>query len=105
MLKKPYPKEVYVENAHVYKLLANAKRLEILNSVKSAEATVKEIASSLGISSSNASQHLAILSYMNLIKSRREGRNVFYKLADKRIVEPCRVFKRLREQRLIPSLS
>ncbi len=96
-IKSPYPKEVYENNARVYKLLANAKRLEILNIIKGREASVKELAEALKIRMPNVSQHLAILSYLRLVKSRREGKSVFYKITDPRIVESCRIFKELRE--------
>ncbi len=96
-IKSPYPKKVYENNARVYKLLANAKRLEILNIIKGREASVKELAEALKIRMPNVSQHLAILSYLRLVKSRREGKSVFYKITDPRIVESCRIFKELRE--------
>jgi len=96
--KSPYSKDVYQKNAMIYKVMANAKRLEILNSIKDTEASVNELSEILGIRKSNTSQHLAYLRYLGLVTARRSGKNIFYKITDSRIVEPCRIFKELREK-------
>jgi len=95
-LKSPFSKEVYQKNAELYKVMANPKRLEILNLIADREATVNELSKTLGIRKSNTSQHLAYLRYVGLATTRRQGKNVFYKITDKRIVEPCKIFNELR---------
>jgi DNA-binding transcriptional ArsR family regulator len=95
-LKSPFSKEVYRKNAELYKVMANPKRLEILNSIVDREATVNELSKMLGTRKSNTSQHLAYLRYVGLVTTRRQGKNVFYKISDKRIVEPCKIFNELR---------
>ena len=95
-LKSPYTKETYEKNAELYKVMANAKRLEILNSITDREATVNELSKMLGTRKSNTSQHLAYLRYLGLVKTRRQGKNVFYKITDPRIVEPCKIFNEIR---------
>ena len=47
-ITSPYTKEVYAKNAELYKVMANAKRLEILNSIVDKEATVNELSKMLG---------------------------------------------------------
>lgn len=96
-LKSPYSKDVYKKNAMIFKVLANAKRLEILNIIKDKEANVNDLSAALGTRKSNTSQHLAYLRYLGLVSARRAGKNIFYKITDARIVEPCKVFKELRE--------
>lgn len=96
--KSPYPKEVYLKNAMLYKVMANAKRLEILNIIKDTEASVNELSEILGTRKSNTSQHLAYLRYLGLVTARRSGKNIFYKITDPEIVEPCKIFKELREK-------
>lgn len=98
-IKSPYPKEVYQKNAELYKVMANAKRLEILNTIRDQEVTVNELTKVLGTRKSNTSQHLAYLRLVGLVITRRQGKNVFYKIADPMIVEPCKIFKELREKR------
>ncbi|HKC04400.1 MAG TPA: metalloregulator ArsR/SmtB family transcription factor [Patescibacteria group bacterium] len=97
-LKSPYPKEVYRKNAMLYKVMANAKRLEILNTIKDKEANVNDLSEILGTRKSNTSQHLAYLRYLGLVTARRSGKNIFYKIADPGIVEPCRIFRELSEK-------
>ncbi len=94
-VKSPFPKAVYHRNAHLYKILANPKRLEILNILKHHEVSVDELSKILGIPKANTSQHLALLRYARVVKVRRNGLNVYYKIANPRIVEPCRILKDL----------
>ena len=96
VLKSPFSKEVYAKNAELYKVMANAKRLEILNLIVDKEATVNALSKALGTRKSNTSQHLAYLRYVGLVTTRRQGKNVFYKITDKRIVEPFRIFNEIR---------
>ena len=95
-IKSPFSKEVYRKNAELYKVMANAKRLEILNCIVDKEATVNELSKMLGTRKSNTSQHLAYLRYVGLVTTRRQGKNVYYKITNPRIVEPCRIFNELR---------
>lgn len=95
-LKSPFSKEVYRKNAELYKVMSNAKRLEILNLVADREVTVNELSKALGVRKSNTSQHLAYLRYVGLVTTRRQGKNIFYKITDRRIIEPCKIFNQLR---------
>ncbi len=91
----PFPKHVYQRNASIYKILANPKRLEILNMLKQGELPVEALRKALGVSKANLSQHLALLRYARVVTMRKDGLNVFYSIADSRIVEPCRILKDL----------
>jgi DNA-binding transcriptional ArsR family regulator len=88
----PYTKDFYAKSADLFKVMSNAKRLEILNLIKDREVTVNELSTILGTRKSNTSQHLAYLRYVGLVIARRQGKNIFYKLVDPRIVEPCKIF-------------
>src|SRR5450830_951746 len=91
-LKSTFSKEIYRKNAELYKVMANPKRLEILNFIVDREATVNELSKMLGTRKSNTSQHLAYLRYVGLVTTRRQGKNVFYKISNPRLVEPCKIF-------------
>lgn len=101
MTKSPLPKEAYQGNAHIYKILANPKRLEILNILKKRETSVEELLAITNLPKANMSQHLALLRHNGLIMSRRNGLNVFYRIVDGRIVEPCKILHDLRKRRLV----
>ena len=91
-MKSPFPKATYERNAAIYKLLANPKRLEILNLIKQGELAVEEMVKTLKLPKANISQHLAILRHARLVTVRRNGLNAYYKITDPRIVEPCKIF-------------
>jgi ArsR family transcriptional regulator len=83
------PKIAFINNAKTYKLLANEKRLEILNNIKYEEKRVEELVKILGVSKANVSQHLALLRHAGIVKTRREGQHVYYKITDPEIIKPC----------------
>ena len=92
-------KESFRKNADLYKVMGNPKRLEILDAISSKEKTVNELSNILGTRKSNTSQHLAYLRYVGLVIARRDGKNVFYKIADPRLMEPCKIFNEIRAKR------
>ena len=94
-LKRPLPKTAYERNAITYKILANPKRLEILNLLREQEMPVEALVKELGINKANVSQHLALLRHADLVTVHRRGLNAFYNIIDPRIVEPCRILHRL----------
>ncbi len=100
-LKSPLPQEAYHKNASIYKILANSKRLEMLNILKKGEAGVDELLKITKLSKANLSQHLALLRHNGLVQTRRSGLNVFYKIVDPRIVEPCKILHQLRHRQLV----
>jgi DNA-binding transcriptional ArsR family regulator len=95
-MKSPFPKTTYIKNAEVYRILANPKRLEILNLLKLREASVEQLLKVLKLPKANLSQHLALLRHNHLVTVRRQGLNKYYAIIDPRIVEPCRVLHNLR---------
>lgn len=98
-LTSRFSKEVYERNAQVYKILANPKRLEILNAIVDKEATVTDLSKLLGTRKANTSQHLMVLRHLGLVKVRRAGKFVFYTIVNPGLVEPCRILKELHEKK------
>ena len=99
--KSPLPKEASQKNSHIYSLLANPKRLEILNILKSGERSVEDLLNITKLPKANLSQHLALLRHNGIVHTRRSGLNVFYKIVDPRIVEPCKILHDLRKHHLV----
>ncbi len=97
-MKSPFPKTVYNRNAEIYKVLSNPIRLEILNTIKFQEASVEQLVEMLGLKKANVSQHLAMLRHTKLVRTRKEGLNVFYQIVDPRIIDPCRILKEVWEE-------
>jgi ArsR family transcriptional regulator len=97
----PLPKDAYSKNAHIYKILGNPKRLEMLNILKGGETGVDQLLQITKLSKANLSQHLALLRHTGLVKTRRDGLNVFYRIVDPRIVDPCKILHQLRGKHLV----
>lgn len=100
-MKSPLPQEAYQRNALIYKILANPKRLEVLNLLKKRELSVEEMLKVTKLSKANLSQHLALLRHNGLVQTRRVGLNIIYKIVDPRIVEPCKILHGLRHRHLV----
>lgn len=74
-------------HARVCKAIADPKRLLIINELRGRELSVGDLCESLGLSQSNASQHLAVLRERGIVAARRSGSNVYYSLRSQKIVE------------------
>jgi ArsR family transcriptional regulator len=72
----------YELHAAFCKTLANPKRLQILDLLHDGEWTVGALAKQMGIRDANVSQHLALLRSVGAVKTRRDGVEVYYELAD-----------------------
>ncbi len=81
--------------------LANPSRLQIVYFLDEGERNVTEIAEAVGLSMANASQHLAQLRQVGIVESRREGLNVYYRLASPRIKEACRILREFLAEHLV----
>jgi rhodanese-related sulfurtransferase/DNA-binding transcriptional ArsR family regulator len=73
--------------ASVAQALGSGRRAEIVDVLAQGERSVEELAGELSQSVANTSQHLQVLARAGLVRSRREGNRVFYRLADDRVGE------------------
>lgn len=69
------------------KMLANHKRLEIVQLLHNKEMTVTEMVQMLGVPQANISQNLSLLRQARIVATRKEGVRVYYRLTDKRIAK------------------
>ncbi len=70
----------------VCKAISDPKRLLIINALRDRELSVGQIAASLDLSQSNASQHLAVLRERGIVTTRRAGTSVYYSLRSQKIL-------------------
>jgi ArsR family transcriptional regulator len=82
-------KTLFDLQAEVCKTLASPKRLEIINALKNGEKTVGELVEILGVPKANVSQHLAVMRHKGILNSRRDGVNIYYRIANPKVVEAC----------------
>jgi rhodanese-related sulfurtransferase len=73
--------------ASVAQALGSGRRAEIVDLLAQGERSVEEIASEIDQSVANTSQHLQVLARSGLVRSRREGTRVIYRLASDRVGE------------------
>jgi DNA-binding transcriptional ArsR family regulator len=73
--------------ANLFQILGVQPRLEILLAIGENEACVCHLEAALGYRQAFISQHLMALREANILTSRRDGRFIFYRLADRRILD------------------
>jgi rhodanese-related sulfurtransferase/DNA-binding HxlR family transcriptional regulator len=73
--------------ASVAQALGSGRRAEIVDLLAQGERSVEEIANDISQSAANTSQHLHVLARAGLVRSRREGTRVFYRLASERVAD------------------
>ena len=77
----PEETELY-DLAELFKVFGDSTRIRILFVLFEAQVCVCDLAQALGMTQSAISHQLRILKQNKLVKSRREGKSVFYSLAD-----------------------
>ncbi|HCX63581.1 MAG TPA: transcriptional regulator [Eubacteriaceae bacterium] len=82
-VEKQIPEEeVLYDLAELFKIFGDTTRIKILNVLFQSEMCVCDIAYVLNMTQSAVSHQLRVLKQSKLVKSRREGKIVFYALAD-----------------------
>ena len=97
---RDFKNRLYGQFARIGKALSNPHRLEILELLAQSERTVDSLATEIGLSLANASQHLQALRQAALVDSRKDGLFVYYRLAGPEVFELSRVLRRVAEARL-----
>ncbi len=80
----PDEEELY-DLAELYKVFADSTRIKILYVLFESEMCVCDIAQLLEMSQSAISHQLRVLKQAKLVKFRRDGKTVFYSLADEHV--------------------
>jgi ArsR family transcriptional regulator, virulence genes transcriptional regulator len=75
--------------ADLIRVLANPKRLMILNLLARGPTTVTEIARQLHLSLQNTSQHLRLMKDRSIVRAHRDGREVRYALTSPVFSKAC----------------
>lgn len=88
-------RNLYKIHASICHTLANPKRLEIIDKLRTRELSVTALAESLEISQSNLSQHLALMRERGILTTRREGLNVYYALSNPKIIQACDLMRQV----------
>jgi rhodanese-related sulfurtransferase/DNA-binding transcriptional ArsR family regulator len=93
------PKQaLFAQFAAVAKTLGHAHRLELLEQLAQGERSVEVLAQRTSLSIANASQHLQHMRRAGLVTSRRDGKFVFYRLADDAVLDLLASLRRIAER-------
>lgn len=89
------------EATYFLKLLGDPTRLNILSALQHTELCVCDLAHVIGLSESAVSHQLRLLRGGRLVAFRKEGRTVYYRLADEHVTALIRAaLEHAREERL-----
>jgi DNA-binding transcriptional ArsR family regulator len=81
---------VFESVARYFSVLGEPTRLRILHALCQEERCVNDIIKATGLAQANGSRHLGLMYQAGLLSRRREGTQIFYKVADPMYVELCR---------------
>ena len=79
------------ELADFYKIMGDATRLRLLISLENGELCASDLANISSMSRSAVSHQLKVLRQAKLVKSRKEGKTVFYSLDDEHVYSILKV--------------
>lgn len=77
----------------LFRVLAHPTRLQFFCLLRDGEKTVSELAQAAGVPQQNASQHLRLMRECRAVRTRRQGQQIVYRLADKRLVEATEILR------------
>jgi ArsR family transcriptional regulator len=82
--------EVFDKAADLFAVMSTPIRLRIISALCQGEKNVGQLLESIGVAQPNMSQHLNILFRSGVLGKRRQGAQVFYRIADDTAAKVCR---------------
>ena len=82
-------KNLFDFQSEVCKTFANPRRLAILDLLKTRELSAGDITRLLGKSKANISRHLAVMRLRGIVKTRRDGTNIYYRMENEKLAQAC----------------
>lgn len=102
---QPAPRRVkdilYEQVARIGKAASSPKRLELIELLCQGEKTVETLAREAAISMKLASAHLRELRAAHLVETERQGKNIYYRIANRAVAEFWVAIRSLAEDRLV----
>ena len=80
-------KELISKAAEFFRVVGDETRMKILCTIAGGELCVNDIAAEVEMTKSAVSHQLRLLKSEGLVKSRRDGKNMFYSLDDQHVVD------------------
>lgn len=93
-------RKIFELQCEICKAMGHPARLEIVETLKRHETSAADLIRLLETSKANLSKHMNLLLKAGIAEQRREGRQVFYRLAYPEIHEACTIMRSLLYRRL-----
>ncbi len=87
-------------HAEVCNSMGHPIRLETVHHLKKAELSFSEIAELIGVGKSTLARHLSLMVSNGILLQRKEGVNVYYKIASPKITTACALMREVLIERL-----
>lgn len=81
---------VFEAVAAYFGILSEPTRLRIVHAICEKEMTVSQIVEALGATQTNVSRHLGLMHRSGVLARRKDGNQVYYRVADVAMVDICR---------------
>lgn len=81
--------DIFELHAEFCKAFSDPKRLRIMWALQTGEHSVGDLANELGLSISNASQHLRMMYDRGAVAYRRDGKTILYRISNVKYLEGC----------------
>ena len=79
--------QIYAYHAEMCQVFSHPKRLEAISVLREGEMTVTELSQKLGLTVGNLSQHLSMMKDRHILLSRKEGNQVYYRIANQKLLQ------------------
>jgi len=88
-------KLIFKLHAELCSTMANPIRLEIISLLRNEEKSVGDLAELAGISQANMSQHLTVLRRQAIVKTRRAGSSVYYRVTNPKMLKAFDILREI----------
>jgi ArsR family transcriptional regulator, virulence genes transcriptional regulator len=92
--------KIFEMQCEICKALGHPLRLAIVNRLRDQETSAADLLEELEMSKANLSKHMALLTRSGIVDSRREGRQLYYRLTDPEIHQACAIMRSILYRRL-----
>ncbi|MEW5720813.1 MAG: metalloregulator ArsR/SmtB family transcription factor [Chloroflexota bacterium] len=83
------PRSIFDLQAEMCKTMGNAARLQIVHSLRERPKRVSDIVEDTALAQAKVSQHLAVLRAYGIVATKREGKDVIYRIANPKLTRVC----------------
>lgn len=85
--------------AEFCKTMGNPVRVMLMYTLRAGEQCVSDLSEALELPQPTISRHLSVLRGIDMVTSRRDGQNVFYRLTDPHITTACDTIREILQRR------